>query len=192
MYNFYMDEANFKNKCNLVLNTLKEDLSTVRTGRASASMVQNILVPAYGGQQRLKILELASITTPDPNQIVIDPWDKSIIGDIKKGILEANVGLNPNIDGEIIRLVIPPMTTEDRQKHVKLLYQKLENGKIILRQARADQLSEIKKAFENKEFSEDQKEFYEKKVQEIVDDFSLQMEKITKEKETEIMNISSV
>jgi len=186
-----MDETGFKNSCASIISILTDDISSIRTGRANATMVQNISVPAYGGSQKLKILELASITTPDSNQIVIDPWDKSIIGDIKKGILEANIGLNPNIDGEIIRLVIPPMTTEDRQRHVKLLYQKIENGKIMLRQKRADQLSEIKKAFENKEFSEDQKDFYEKKVQEIIDESSQKMDQLAKEKEAEIMNISS-
>ena len=87
-----------------VLSMFVADIASLRTGRASASLVENLVCPAYGGTQRLRVKELASITSPDPQSLVIDPWDKSIIGDIKKGILEANVGLSPAIDGEIIRL----------------------------------------------------------------------------------------
>ena len=132
-----------------VLNSVASDISGVRTGRATPSLVENIMVPAYGGTQRLRVMEVGSITSPDPTQIVISPWDKSIIGDIKKGILEANIGLNPNIDGEIIRIVISPMTTEDREKYVKILSGKLsKNGKVMIRQVRADEMHEIKKKFE--------------------------------------------
>src|SRR5688500_6798889 len=95
------------------LDAVFSDIHTVRNGRATPALVENIIVPAYGGTQRLRVMEVGSITATDPTQMVISPWDKSIIGDIRKGILEANVGLNPNIDGEVIRIVVPPLTTED-------------------------------------------------------------------------------
>src|SRR3990167_8684184 len=150
-----MDEASIRSKMESAVNAITSDISGIRTGRATPALVENIIVPAYGGTQRLKILELASITSPDPTSIVIFPWDKSIIGDVKKGILEANIGMNPNIDGEIIRIVMPPLTTEDREKYVKLLSQKLENGRVMIRQIRGDEMHDIKDKFEKKEMTED-------------------------------------
>src|SRR3989344_3427411 len=116
-----MDEASIRSKMESAVNAITSDIGTIRTGRATPALVENIIVPAYGGTQRLKIVELAGISAPDPTQIVISPWDRSIIGDIRKGILEANVGMNPSIDGEVIRITMPPLTTEDREKYVKLL-----------------------------------------------------------------------
>lgn len=172
-----------------VLNSVASDISGVRTGRATPSLVENIMVPAYGGTQRLRVMEVGSITSPDPTQIVISPWDKSIIGDIKKGILEANIGLNPNIDGEIIRIVISPMTTEDREKYVKILSGKLENGKVMIRQVRADEMHEIKKKFEAKEITEDDKKEEEKKLQELTDSFIGKIEEMGEKKKAELLQI---
>src|SRR5258705_10960321 len=98
-----MDETVVTSKMQSSVDSLVSDISGIRTGRAAPSLVENIMVPAYGGTQHLRVMEVASITAPDPSQLVISPWDKSIIGDIKKGILESNLGMNPNVDGEIIR-----------------------------------------------------------------------------------------
>src|SRR3990167_6479993 len=139
-----MDEASIRSKMESAVNAITSDISGVRTGRASPALVENIIVPAYGGTQRLRVMEVASITATDPTQIVISPWDKSIIGDIRKGIMESNIGMNPSIDGEVIRIVIPPMTTEDREKYVKILSGQLENGKVAVRQVRGDEMHDIK------------------------------------------------
>lgn len=171
------------------LSVIASDISGIRTGRANSSLVENIVCPAYGGTQRLKILELASISAPDPSQIIINPWDKSIIGDIKKGILEANIGLNPSIDGEVIRIIVPPMTGEDREKYVKLLSGKLENGKVAIRQIRADEMHEIKNKFEKKEITEDDKFSFEKKLQEITDEFIGKIDVMGEKKKTELREI---
>lgn len=184
-----MDDSGTTSKMQSALNTLVSDISSVRTGRATPSLVENIVVPAYGGTQRLRVIEVGSITSPDPAQIVISPWDKSIIGDIKKGILEANIGLNPNIDGEIVRIVIAPMTTEDREKYVKILSQKLENGKVIIRQIRADEMHDIKKKFEAKEITEDDKTEEEKKLQELTDSFIARIEEMGEKKKAELLQI---
>ncbi|EKE13149.1 MAG: hypothetical protein ACD_13C00082G0001 [uncultured bacterium] len=170
-------------------DVLATDIGSLRTGRATPSLVENIVCPAYGGTQRLKVLELATITVPDPSQIIINPWDKSIIGDIRKGIVEANIGLNPSIDGEMIRIIIPPMTTEDREKYVKLLSGKLENGKINIRQVRGDAMHEIKTKFENKEITEDDKFAFEKKLQEITDEFTAKIEEMGEKKKAELLQI---
>ena len=115
-----MDEASVTQKMQKVVDSVVGDISGIRTGRATPSLVENIMVPAYGGTQMMRVLEVASITAPDSQMLVISPWDKSIIGDIRKGILEANMGMNPSIDGEVIRISFPPLTTEDREKYVKL------------------------------------------------------------------------
>lgn len=184
-----MDEPGVRSKMQAALDVLTSDIGSLRTGRATPSLVENIICPAYGGTQRLKVLELATITVPDPNQIIINPWDKSIIGDIRKGIVEANTGLNPSIDGEIIRIVIPPMTTEDREKYVKLLSGKLENGKVGIRQVRGDAMHEIKNKFESKEITEDDKFALEKKLQEITDEFIAKIEQLGEKKKAELLQI---
>ncbi|MDP1710135.1 MAG: ribosome recycling factor [bacterium] len=184
-----MDETSVLFKMQASVDSLTSDISSIRTGRATPSLVENIVVPAYGGTQRLRVLEVASITAPDPSQLVISPYDKSIIGDINKGILEADIGMNPNIDGEIIRIVMPPMTTEDREKYVKLLSGKLENGKVTIRQIRADVMHEIKKKFEAKEITEDEKFGQEKKLQELTDSFIKKIEEAGEKKKQELLQI---
>lgn len=184
-----MDEPSVFSKMKASIDVVATDIGGIRTGRATPSLVENIVVPAYGGTQRLKILELATITSPDPTSIVINPWDKSIIGDIRKGILEANVGMNPSIDGEILRIVMQPLTTEDREKYVKLLSAKLETGRVMIRQVRADEMHEIKKKFEAKELTEDEKFAAEKRLQEITDENIAKIEEMGEKKKQELMQI---
>jgi ribosome recycling factor len=171
------------------LDTVTSDVAGIRTGRATPSLVENIICPAYGGTQRLKVVELATITAPDPSQIIINPFDKSIIGDIRKGIEQANLGMNPMIDGEIIRITMLPLTTEDREKYVKLLSGKLESGKIMIRQVRADEMHEIKKKFEAKEMTEDDRFANEKKLQEITDEFTRKIDEMGEKKKSELLQI---
>ena len=126
-----MEEKALRKKMQDVLDLVTGDISTIRTGRATPSIIENIVVSVYGGTQKLRVVELATISVPEPRSIVIDPWDKSIIGEIRQGILSANVGLNPVIQQEIIRVSLPALTTEDRENYVKLLSTKAENGKIM-------------------------------------------------------------
>jgi len=184
-----MDETSVKSRMQSAVDQLASDIGGIRTGRATPALVENIVVPAYGGTQRLRIQEVATITAPDPTSIVISPWDKSIIGDIRKGILEANVGMNPSIDGEILRIVMQPLTTEDREKYVKILSQKLEVGRVTVRQIRADEMHDIKKKFEDKGLTEDEKFGNEKKLQEITDAFIAKIEEMGEKKKAELMQI---
>ena len=184
-----MDEDRIRSKMQEVLDMITTDIGSIRTGRATPTLVEDLEIPVYGGQQKLKVNELGTITTQDAQTIVIDPWDKSIIGEIKQGILAANVGLNPMIDGEIIRMSLPPLTTEDRQKYVKLLSTKLENGRVMIRQVRTETMRDIKKEFEEKKLSEDEKFNQEKQLQEITDEFTGEIDEIGKAKEQELLPI---
>jgi len=184
-----MDETITKKKMQDIAELLQTDIASIRTGRATPALVEDIMVPAYGGTQRLRVMELATITAPDTQTLVIDPWDKSIIGDIRKGIMEANVGINPVVDSEIIRISLPPLTTEDREKYVKLLGTKLENGKVMIRQVRGDFMRDIKTAFEEKEITEDEKFQQEKRLQEITDEYINKIDEIGENKKHELLQI---
>jgi len=184
-----MDETSLKSRMQQVLELVINDISSIRTGRATPSLVEDIQVAVYGGQQRMTIKELATITAPDTQSLTISPWDKSIIGDIRKGMMEANVGMNPSIDGEILRISLPPMTGEEREKYVKLLGTKLENGKIMIRQVRGDGMHDIKSGFEKKEITEDEKFAQEKTLQGITDDFISKIDEIGNSKEEELKKI---
>ncbi len=167
---------------------VRDDVSAIRTGRATPALVEDIVVDAYGGAQKMRLNELASITATDAQTVVISPWDKSIIGEIKKGILASNAGYNPSIDGDIIRIVMLPLTREDREKYVKLLGTKLENGKIMLRQVRTNVMKDIKDLFEKKEISEDEKFGSEKRLQEITDQYVKTIEDMGEAKEKELLS----
>jgi ribosome recycling factor len=184
-----MDEGKVRSKMQEVLDMVVTDIGTIRTGRATPGLIEELEVVVYGGKQKLKINELATITSPDSQTLVIDPWDKSIIGDIKQGILAANIGFNPSVDGEIIRISLPPLTTEDREKYVKLLSTKLESGRVMIRQVRSDAMRDIKKSFENKELSEDEKFNQEKQLQERTDDFVGKIDENGKNKEVELLRV---
>ncbi len=188
-----MKEEEVRKRMEQVLELVISDVATLRSSRANPSIIQDLVVPVYGGSQKMKIIELATVSAPDAQTLIIEPWDKSIIGEIRKGILAANVGLNPVIssggEGEIIRISLAPLTTEDREQYAKLLSTKLENGKIMIRQIRSDFMRQIKKAFEEKEVSEDEKFSQEKKLQEITDDFNGEIEAVGMKKRQELLQI---
>ena len=184
-----MEEFSIKQKMQQVIDLVASDIGGIRTGRVTPALVEKLEVAVYGGQQKLQIQELASIHSSDPQTLVIEPWDKSIIGEIRQGILAANVGMNPGIDGEIIRISFPPLTTEDREKYVKLLSTKLEGAKVMIRQVRGDGMHEIRKAFETKEITEDEKFGQEKRLQELTDEHIDKIEELGKRKEQELLQI---
>ncbi len=184
-----MDESLVRKKMQSALDALIGTIGTIRTGRATPALVQNLIVSVYGGTQNLRILEVASVTASDPQTLTIDPWDKSIIGEIKKGIEAANVGMNPNIDGEIIRISVPALTTEDREKYVKLLSSKLEESKIQIRQVRGDTMHGIKKEFDEKKITEDEKFAFEKNLQNLTDEFVSKIDEVGDRKKSELLQL---
>lgn len=184
-----MDEASVRVRMQQVVDLVASDVGGIRTGRATPALVEGLEIPVYGGTQKLKLIELATISATDTQTLVIDPWDKSVIGEIRQGILAANIGMNPSIDGELIRIVLPPLTTEDREKYVKLLSTKLENGRVMIRQVRGDTMHEIKKKFEAKEISEDEKFGQEKRLQGLTDEFIGEIEAVGERKKQELLQI---
>lgn len=165
------------------------DLSSVRSGRATPALVENIIISAYGGSQKLRVTELSTITTIDAKALVIAPWDPSIIADIEKGILEANIGLTPVIDGEIIRMSIPPLSEERRQEYIKLARAKLESGRIMIRQIRHDAMRDLKKAQDEGTIAEDERKHGEKKVQELTDEMIAEIDALGDRKEQELLQV---
>ena len=184
-----MDESSIRQRMEQVVGLVRQDTGAIRTGRATPALVEDIMVEAYGGTQKLKVVELASITAPDPQTLVINPWDKSIIGEMKQAIDLANIGLSPAIAGELIRINMPPMTAEDRENFIRLLHQKLENGRIMVRQVRHEWMEKIRAGFEQKEIVEDEKFGQEKRLQELTDEYIGMIDELGKAKEEELKTI---
>ncbi len=178
-----------RQKMQKALDVLREDFATVRTGKANPSLVENIVINAYGGSSPLKVLELATIHIENNSTIVINPFDKSIIAEIEKGISNANVGLNPIVDQEILRINLPPLTEERRQEFVKLIKQKSEAGKVMLRQARHEGMEDTKKRAEEQGHSEDEVTRIEKEIQKLTDEFTEKIDTLASDKEKELMTL---
>lgn len=181
--------SEIKSRMQRALEVLRQDFATVRTGRASSSLVENIVINCYGGTQQLKVLELATIHVQDNRTIAINPFDKSIVGDIERGIANANVGLNPIVDGDILRINLPPLTEERRLELIKLIKQKAESGKVMLRQIRHEGMEDVKKRAESESISEDEVIRIEKEIQKVTDDFSARLDQLLEGKEKELMTI---
>jgi len=166
---------------------LKGELSALRTGRANASLVENILVEAYG--VKTPIRGLANITVPDPKTLAIEPWDKSVIKDMEKAIQMANIGINPVNEGTKIRLSMPQMTEENRREMIKILGQKLELARISLRNVREAVKDEIAKAEKDKKIGEDEKFRFQEELEEFVKEKNEEIKVIGEKKEQELMTI---
>lgn len=171
------------------LSVLQEDLTTVRTGRAMPSLVENVAINVYAGTQKLKIKELATISASDPQTLILAPFDPSITTEIQKGIMEANIGLTPSSDGNIIRISIPPLSQERRRDLIKLMKQKLENGRIAIRQIRQDARNIVRKKHNDKEISEEQMYRIDQDIQKITDEIMLPVDEMGRRKEQELMQI---
>jgi ribosome recycling factor len=171
------------------LHVLQEDLATIRTGRATPALVENVLVTAYEGTAHLKVKEMATISTDGPRTIVIAPFDPSVVRDLERGINAANLGFNASVDGQIIRINIPPLTAERRDEYIKLAHGKVEGGRIMVRQVRHDVMSDLKRKFEAKEISEDDKKRLEKEIQTITDEMMAEIEVLKEKKEEELNTI---
>ena len=184
-----LNESSVSSKMQKVMSIVASDIVSIRTGRATPALIEDIEIDAYGGTQKLMVKELGTISTPDSQTIIIEPWDKSIIGEVRQGILEAKIGLNPSIDGEIIRISLPLLTTEDREKFIRLLSTKLENGRVMIRQVRAEALKDIRKSFEEKEIGEDDKFNQEKRLQEITDDYIGKINEAGENKRKQLLQI---
>lgn len=178
-----------KEKMQKAIEIVRLDMQTIRSGRATPSLVENITVAVYDGQQKMKLKELATITTSDTRMIVIAPFDPSVVSEVVKGIQEANVGYNPMSEGKIIRISIPPLTEERREEYKKLAKAKAEGGRIMIRQIRHDSMTTLKRMLENEEIDEDTKKRLEKRVQDFTDQFVSEIDALLERKEEELDTI---
>ncbi|MBI2022716.1 ribosome recycling factor [Candidatus Daviesbacteria bacterium] len=164
---------------------LQRELANIRAGRANPSLIEDIPVMAYGA--RMKLVEVGTISAPQPSLLTVHVWDPGVVKDVEKAILEANLGLNPAVDGQTVRLPIPPLTEERREEFVKLAHQKGETAKIEMRQIRADLRKdwELKKA----EIGEDEVNRRERILQELIDESVAAVDEYVKAKEGELRQI---
>lgn len=176
-------------KMQKALDVIRQDLATVRTGRATPALIENVSILVYGGSQKLKVMELGTISTTDPRTLVITPFDLSIIEEINRGIQEANIGLTPVIDGEVIRITIPPLSQERREEFIKLAKTKVEAGKVMIRQIRHELMSDLKKMYEEREISEDDRRRLERDLQELTDRMTAEIDDLGRKKEEELIQV---
>ncbi len=184
-----MEVSDVKPRMEKTLDFLRQELAALRTDRATPSVLENIICEVYGGSQKLKLVELGTISSPDPKTITFQPWDSSIIGEIRQSISKADIGFTPIIDGEMIRINVPPLSAERRKEFLKLLSQLLENVRTSLRMIRREKMVEIKKAFEDKEITDDERFRAEQELQKITDEFSEKIEEMGKKKEEELTKV---
>ncbi len=176
-----------KSKMQDAFDYLHEEFGKLQTGRANAALVENVLVESFGTTMPLK--GIASISIPESNQIAIQPWNRDQLPNVEKAITNANLGLNPTNDGIMIRLILPPLTEERRVELVKLVNKYAEDAKISVRNARHEGKSQLETLEKNKEISEDEFSGFEKKLQNVVDDFNKKVDETAKTKETDVMTV---
>ena len=182
-----MQISDFKGDFDKSIDFFKEDISGLRTGRASAAIVEDIMVEAYGTHQTLK--SLASINIPDAKTVNIEPWDKSVLMAIEKGIRDSGTGLNPVNTGSQIRLSLPELTTERRQELIKVLHQKEEAARIAVRKVREEVKEMVKSAEDDGEVTEDEKYKLQEELEKLVKEYNDKVKEITVKKEAEINTI---
>ena len=166
---------------------VQHEFAGVRTGKASASLVENIQAEVYGSHMRIR--ELAGITTPEPRMILITPWDAASTHPIEKAIQKANLGLNPAVQGKFIRIVLPELSTERRQEFVKIAKKMSEDGRVAIRHVRRDALEHLKKEAKNGGVSEEDVEHAEKEIQKLTDQYIAKIDEHLAHKEKEIMTV---
>ena len=167
------------------LSHLKQNLAGIRTGRAAPGLLDSVKVNAYGSITPLK--QLASVAAPEPQQLVIRPFDTTIIKDIEKGIVASELGLNPQSDGRIIRINIPPLSTDTRKKLVARIKELSEEAKISIRNVRRDANKEIETAEKDKTISEDQRDTSKEVVQELTKKYEEEVTELAKSRESDVM-----
>jgi len=174
-------------KMDKTLDKTKEDLNTIRTGRARPSLVENIKANNYG--VATPIQQMAKVFAPEARQIVIEPWDKNNIETIEKAIMQENLGLNPSNDGTVIRINIPQVTEERRKELVKILHEKAEKGRIAIRAIRREANEELKELENDSEISEDNYHRGLDNIQDLTDKYESKVDELVEKKEDEVMEV---
>lgn len=179
--------ANTKERMTKAIQSYSRELASIRAGRASASLLDRITIEYYGAPTPVN--QLAGISTPEARLLVIQPYDKSILGAIEKAILKSDLGLNPTNDGLVIRLSIPQLTEERRKELVKVVRKESEEAKVAIRNIRRDANDDLKKLEKNGEITEDALRGYSDDIQKLTDENIQKVDQVTKDKEKEILEV---
>lgn len=182
---YMINFVDVKTRMEKITGLFTNDIASIRTGRATPGLIENVVVTVYGGQ-KMKLIELGSIGVPDVRSLTFEPWDQTLIREIGNGITAANIGMTPNIDGNIIRMSLPMLTVEQREDYIKLLGRKLEGARVMIRDARADFRNDLQKGKQDKTVSEDEFKRDETELQKVTDLYIGKLEEISKKKELEI------
>ncbi len=180
-------QQQLKSRMEKAVDDFRANLASTRTGRASVHMLDQVKVPYYGSDMPLN--QVAQVTAPDANLILIQPWDPTIIGDIEKALRTSDLGFNPQNDGKIVRIPVPPMTEERRREVVKHLNKTLEDHRTAVRNIRRDGNDLIKKSAKEKKISEDEEKRSLEEIQKLTDDEIRRMEEMCRNKEREVLQI---
>ena len=176
-----------ENKMDRALDALRRELNTLRTGRATPALIENISVDYYGVPTPLK--QIASISAPDARAIMVQPWDKQWVREIEKSLMKSDMGFNPSNDGNVITVPIPPLNQERRQDMVRLLKRKLEEGKVSVRNVRREGLENLRKLERDKAISQDQNRRSQDQLQKTTDGHTKTIDEVGVAKETEILQV---
>lgn len=169
------------------LEAVGREFATVRTGKANPAILESVQVPAYGSMMPLK--QTATVTAPEPALLVVQPWDTSLVNAVAKGIQSADLGLNPSVDGNLIRVAIPPLTEERRKEMVKLLHRMAEEGRIAVRHTRQKAKSDIEQLKKDGEVGEDEMHRSLDELQKLTDDHIGRLDDLLARKEAEVMAV---
>ena len=180
-------ESNYSLKMQKTIQSLKKDLSSLRTGRANAAMLDMIKVDVYG--QQMPISQIGSISVPEARLITVQVWDQGNVNLLDTAIKKSDLGVNPQIDGSVLRIRIPDLTEERRKDLIKVLKNICEKNKVSIRNIRREANDELKKLIKEKKISEDENKVFEKNIQKVTDDNILSIDKISEEKEKEILQV---
>ena len=180
-----MDDAEVR--MGKAIDALRRDLATIRTGRASPSLVERLPVDYYGSSTPLN--QLAGISVPEPRMLVIQPWDRGSMAAIEKAIRKSELGLNPTNDGQVVRIAIPPLTEDRRRQLVKLVHGHVEEGKVALRNIRRDAVTHVKELLAEKLIGEDDERRAEQQVDELTKRYVSDVERVGKAKEQEVLEV---
>lgn len=169
------------------IEALRREFSSVRTGKASPALLDTVRVDAYGSKMVLN--QVASVSSPEPRMLVVQPWDKGLMQEIEKAIRNSELGLNPANDGNIIRVPVPALNEERRKEMVKMLHKIAEEGRVGIRHARQEANKEIKRRQSESELSEDEARRETDRIQKLTDDYTARIESLLKAKEEEVMEV---
>lgn len=184
--NIEIDTADLERRMKGAMEALRHEFSSLRTGRASASMVDPVMVDAYGSLTPIN--QVGTVNVPEPRMVTINVWDKALVGKVEKAIRESGLGINPQLNGTIIMLPIPELNEERRRELTKVAAQYAEHARVAVRNVRRDGMDQVKKA-KNDGMSEDDQKFWETEVQELTDRFIGEIDKALEGKQAEIMQV---